>query len=96
MESKLGHFLWKDEWKIMQNGDLVNVNKQKIEIQSSVLKLVVKRMSKNFLAGKSRASWAVPLPVASQGRPVGHVLSTGFLAYPSEVDLSGGHHDFAG
>ena len=50
----------------------------------------------NFLAGKSRASWAVPLPVASQGRPVGHVLSTGFLAYPSEVDLSGGHHDFAG
>ena len=61
MESKLGHFLWKDEWKIMENGDLVNVNKQKIDIQSSVLKLVVKRMSKNFLAGKSILNISLPI-----------------------------------
>ena len=48
--------------------------------------------SQQQFAGKSRASWAVPVPLSSQ---VGPVFSSGFLAYPSEMDLAA-HHDIGG
>ena len=63
MASDKGHCLWKDEWKISENGDLINVDEEKIKIQSSVLKLVVKRMGRNLLAGKSILQMSLPIEI---------------------------------
>ena len=49
--------------------------------------------SQQQFAGKSRASWAVPVPLSSQVAPA--VFSSGFLGYPSEMDLAA-HHDVGG
>lgn len=61
MPTNKGHWLWEDEWKVEENGDLININHEKIKIQSSVLKLVVKRMGRNLLAGKSILNMSLPI-----------------------------------
>lgn len=42
---------------------MVNMNKEKIKMQSSVLKLVLKRMGKNLLAGKSIMNMSLPIEI---------------------------------
>jgi len=40
---------------------LININEEQIKVQSSVLKLVVKRMGRNILAGKSVLNISLPI-----------------------------------
>lgn len=46
-----------------ENGDLVNINEEKINVQSSVLKLLVKRMGRNLFAGKSILNTSLPIEI---------------------------------
>lgn len=56
-----GHIVWGNEWKIDQLGGLVNMNMEKIKAQSSVLKLVLKRLGKNLFSGKGIMNISLPI-----------------------------------
>ncbi len=42
---------------------MVNMNKEKIKVQSSVLKLVIQRMGRNLLSGKSIMNMSLPIQI---------------------------------
>ena len=48
---------------INEQGYLVNHNEEKIKIQSSVLKLVVQKMGRNLLSGKSILNMSLPIEI---------------------------------
>jgi hypothetical protein len=56
-----GHVLWGSNWRVSNSGDLVNLEKAKIKIQSSVLKLVLQRMGRNLLGGKGIMNISLPI-----------------------------------
>jgi hypothetical protein len=61
MKEPSGHVLWGNHWIINSSGDLVNMEKEKIKMQSSVLKLVLQRMGRNLLTGKSIMNTSLPI-----------------------------------
>jgi hypothetical protein len=63
MRQESGHLLFGKDWIISGSGELVNVNKEMIKVQSSVLKLVLQRMGKNLLAGKSIMNMSLPIEI---------------------------------
>jgi hypothetical protein len=58
-----GHVLWGDKWRVSNNGELVNLEKAKIKMQSSVLKLVLARMGRNMLTGKGIMNISLPIEI---------------------------------
>jgi hypothetical protein len=58
-----GHFQWENEWIINGKGELININKKKIQAQNDVLKTVFKRLGRNIFSGKSMLSISLPVDV---------------------------------
>lgn len=58
-----GHFQWEDEWQLNGKGELININKQKIQAQNDVLKTVFKRLGRNIFSGKNMLSISLPVDV---------------------------------
>ena len=57
------HWLWNDEWNLTAEGEVINVNYEKIKVQSSVLKLVLKNIGKNLFSGKSILNTSLPIQI---------------------------------
>ena len=57
------HWLWNDEWNLTKEGEVININYEKIKVQSSVLKLVLKNIGKNLISGKNILNTSLPIQI---------------------------------
>ena len=55
------HFLFRDLWTVTQGGELKCVNQQKLDVQSSAIKLVLKRFASNVMSGKGILNVSLPV-----------------------------------
>lgn len=55
------HFLFRDLWTVLPNGDLKCVNQAKLDMQSSAIKLVLKRFASNVMSGKGILNVSLPV-----------------------------------
>ena len=55
------HFLFRDLWTVLPNGDVKCVNQQKLDVQSSAIKLVLKRFASNVWNGKGILNVSLPV-----------------------------------
>ena len=58
-----GHCLWKNDWKVSEKGELININEEKLKIQNSAFKLIVKKMGRNIFSGKGIMGMSLPIEI---------------------------------
>ena len=66
VESKEGqHFMLHNEWEVKPNGDLVNINQEKLDRQNSAATMVLKRLGTSILRGKNIMSVSLPVQLCN-------------------------------
>lgn len=62
---KGGHPYWDGEWEFTHEGEMININEEKIKAQSGVLKSLAKTLASNLFKGKSILNISLPVTVFS-------------------------------
>ena len=60
------HYLFRDLWTVLPNGDMKCVNQAKLSAQSSAIKLVLKRFASNVMNGKGILNVSLPVEIFSE------------------------------
>lgn len=80
-----GHILFGSDWKITDKGEFININMEKIKVQSGALKLIIKRMGRNLLTGKSLINMSLPIEIFGTDSNIERICK-GYIYAPNLVE----------